>query len=125
MGLSIFARRQAEKRVELAGMAALYLCGIAAFLLAYFWWSGRVGSLASLLLILYIGLLAALGMATRQGNVIAAGALTLLVGAATLVSFVQRPFQLDLLGWLALFFLVRGFLAARKLKAAAETEGGR
>lgn len=118
MGLSIFARRQAEKRIELASRAGLYLSGACGFLVAYFWWAGRIGNLASLLLILFIGLLAALAVAVRRPSAPAAGALTLLVAAATLTSFVQRPFHLDLIGWIALFFLVRGFLAVRRLESA-------
>jgi len=110
-------RSRLQRRLAVAAQAAYLWASLGLILVFLLWWAGRVGSGGAMLGIL-LGLgIAVFGYLTDEGSS-AGGAALVAFGAVSVgYAFHHQPFTVDLLGLAALFFFIRGFLAARQLQA--------
>jgi len=99
-----------------AAQAAYLWSSLGLILVFVLWWMGRVGFGGALLgMGLCVGI-ALLGYRTEEGSAAAGAGLVLLGALSVGYAFHHQPFTVDLLGLAALFFFIRGFLAARELQ---------
>lgn len=117
MGLGVFARRRDERRAELGARVAFGYAGLLVVFVAYAWWTGRAPPGWAVGGLVFAGAVAGLAARARDGA-LESGALAVLVLISAVAATLHRPLAFDLLAWAALFFVLRGHLAVRRLDAA-------
>lgn len=115
-------RSRLQRRLTVAAQLAYMWASLGIILVFLLWLAGRVGPGGALLgLGLGVGI-AFFGYLTERGSS-TAGALLVALGAASVgYAFHHQPFTVDLLGLVALFYFLRGFLAARGLRDLREKQ---
>jgi hypothetical protein len=109
-------RARLQRRLTIAAQFSYFWASLGLILVFLLWWSGRAGvGMAGVGMALAAGI-AFLGYRTDEGS--PAGALLLVALGLVSVAFAFhfRPFTVDLLGLVATFYFLRGYVAARMLE---------
>jgi len=109
-------RSRLQRRLTVAAQISYLWATLGVILVFLLWGADRIGFGGALLGIsLGVGI-ALLGYRTEEGSAAAGVGLVLLGAVSVGYAFRHQPFTVDLLGLVALFFFIRGFLAARELQ---------
>lgn len=109
-------RARLQRRLTTAAQFSWLWASLGLILVFLLWWSGRAGAgMAGLGMGLAAGI-AFLGYRTDEGSPGAALALVILGIASVAYAFHFRPFTVDILGVVATFYFLRGYVAARMLQ---------
>jgi hypothetical protein len=109
-------RARLQRRLTTAAQFSYFWASLGLILVFLLWWSGRAGAgMAALGMGLAAGT-AFLGYRTDEGNAGSALGLVALGAASVAYAFHYRPFTVDLLGLVATFYFLRGYVAARMLQ---------
>jgi hypothetical protein len=109
-------RARLQRRLTTAGQLSYLWASLGLILVFLLWWSGRAGVGMAGIGTALAGGIAFLGYRTDEGSPGAALLLVALGLASVAYAFHFRPFTVDLLGLVATFYFLRGYVAARMLQ---------